>query len=66
VWQKQNSPQIQGLIRATNVIFQGGQDSAPALGGSFQLISQDGELSLYDVKMPATQMDRPGPGSAAH
>src|SRR5579883_2433054 len=60
VWQKQNAPQIQGLVKASSVIFQGGQDSPAALGGSFQLVPREGDIPLYEVHMPATQMDRPG------
>ncbi len=55
IWQRKDSPQITGLIRAASVIFQGGQDGPPALGGTFQLIAND--LPLYEVRMPATHMD---------
>lgn len=55
VWQRAGAPQIQGSIRAEAVIFQGGQDGPPSLGGSFQLIAND--LPLYDVKVPSTPMD---------
>jgi hypothetical protein len=55
IWQRKDAPQITGLIRAVSVIFQGGQDGPPALGGTFQLIAND--LPLYEVRMPATHMD---------
>src|SRR6476469_3425580 len=51
VWQKKDLPQTQGVIRASSVIFLGGQNGPMSLGGSFQLIAND--LPLYDVKMPA-------------
>jgi hypothetical protein len=55
VWQRTGAPQIQGSVRAETVIFQGGQDGPPSLGGSFQLIAND--LPLYDVRVPSTPMD---------
>jgi hypothetical protein len=58
VWQKKDLPQTQGVIRASSVIFLGGQNGPMSLGGSFQLIAND--LPLYDVKMPATNVALPG------
>jgi hypothetical protein len=55
VWQRTGAPQIQGSIRAENVVFQGGQDGPPSLGGSFHLIAND--VPLYDVKVPATPIE---------
>jgi hypothetical protein len=58
VWQKKDSPQIQGGIRATSVLFQGGQDGGPSLGGAFELIAND--VPLYEVRMPSTHVDPVG------
>jgi hypothetical protein len=60
-WQKKDSPQLQGLVRATSVTFLGGQNGPPSIGGTFQLISDD--LPLYDVKVPTTQLAPVGKGS---
>jgi len=59
VWQRAGAPQIQGVVRAENVTFLGGQDGPPSLGGTFQLIANDSSLSLYEVKVPTTVMDPP-------
>jgi hypothetical protein len=59
VWRQPGSPQTQGMVKADTVIFQGGQDGPPALGGTFQLVV-DNEVPLYKVKMPATPIDVPG------
>jgi hypothetical protein len=58
VWQRKDSPQIGGVIRATSVTFQGGQDGPPSLGGSFELIAND--VSLYEVRIPATHVEPAG------
>jgi hypothetical protein len=55
IWQRKDAPQITGLIKAASVIFQGGQDGPPALGGTFELIAND--LPLYEVRLPATHVD---------
>jgi hypothetical protein len=58
VWQKKGSPQVQGLIRANAVTFQGGQNGPPSLGGAFELIAD--EVPLYEVRMPATRVETQG------
>lgn len=58
IWQKKDLPQTQGTVRASSVIFQGGQNGPMSLGGSFQLIAND--LPLYDVRIPATNVQLPG------
>jgi hypothetical protein len=58
VWKRKDAPEIQGSVRAAAVTFQGGQDGPPSLGGTFQLVSDD--VSLYEVKLPATHVDAPG------
>ena len=62
VWRRKDSPQIQGIVRANAVTFQGGQDGPPSLGGAFELIAND--LPLYEVKMPATHVDPVGKSNA--
>jgi len=61
VWQKKDSPQTQGTIRANAVTFQGGQDGPPSLGGAFELISND--VPLYEVRMPSTKVAPVGKSS---
>ena len=51
---------LEGEVKATSVTFQGGQDSPPSLGGNFELVGKNVEdVSLYDVKVPATRLDAP-------
>jgi hypothetical protein len=61
IWQRKDAPQITGRIKAGSVIFQGGQDGPPALGGTFELIAND--LPLYEVRLPATHVDPIGKNS---
>jgi hypothetical protein len=58
LWQRKDAPQIRGNIKAESVTFQGNQNGPPAIGGTFQLVSDD--VDLYQVKVPATLMDAPG------
>ena len=60
VWFRRNAPLIEGTVKAESVIFQGNQNGPPSLGGTFQLVSKDVGLDLYQVKLPATLMDPPG------
>jgi hypothetical protein len=61
VWQRKDSPQTQGSVRANAITFLGGQDEPPSLGGAFELISDD--VSLYDVRIPPTRVQLPGKSS---
>lgn len=50
---------LTGTIAADAVTFQGGQDSPPSLGGTFELLGGDVGVSLYQVRVPATRMEPP-------
>ena len=50
---------LKGTIKADAVTFQGGQDSPPSLGGTFELLGGDVDVSLYQVRVPATRMVAP-------
>ena len=50
---------LEGTITAGAVSFQGGQDGPPSLGGTFELVGKDVDISLYQVKVPVTRMDAP-------
>jgi hypothetical protein len=58
-WQKKDQPQTTGAIKADAVTFLGGQNGPPSLGGRFQLMSSDGDVSLYQVKVPTTLIGAP-------
>jgi hypothetical protein len=58
-WQQPGAPQTQGAVKAEAVIFQGGQNEGPSVGGTFQLVAAN-DVSLYQVKLPATRIDLPG------
>jgi hypothetical protein len=60
-WEKKDVREnTAGTIRAGYISFLGGQDTPPSLGGTFELISTDGDVSLYQVKVPTTLIDAPG------
>jgi len=58
-WQQPGAPQTQGIVKADEVIFQGGQDGPPSVGGTFELIVAN-NVALYQVKVPATPIVAPG------
>jgi hypothetical protein len=63
VWQQPGAPQTQGTVKADAVIFQGGQNEGPTVGGTFELVAAN-DVSLYQVKLPATHVDLPGKAPA--
>jgi hypothetical protein len=50
-------------VKADAVIFQGGQNEGPTVGGTFELVAAN-DVSLYQVKLPATHVDLPGKAPA--
>ena len=53
-WQ-QGEKIIEGAINARSVTFLGGQSGRPSIGGTFELLSVDGE-PLYKVTLPTTEV----------
>ena len=45
-----------GQVSARSVIFLGGQDGPPSIGGSFRLIAVDSRAALYRVNIPLTEL----------
>jgi len=56
-WERQDEI-LKGLVRASSVIFLGGQSDNPNLGGVFQLLSASGE-AIYEVTLPTSEVKRP-------
>jgi len=60
MWKRKDTPEpLEGSVKADAVTFQGGQDSPASLGGTFELVGKDVDISLYQVRVPATRMDKP-------
>ena len=53
-WQ-QGDKIVEGSIRERSVTFLGGQSGRPSIGGTFELLSPDGE-PLYKVTLPTTEV----------
>ena len=60
VWHRKDAPEISGNVKAEAITFQGNQNGPPSIGGTFQLVSKEENIPLYEVKVPATLMDAPG------
>ena len=45
-----------GQVSARSVIFLGGQDGPPSIGGSFELIAVDSRAALYRVNIPLSEL----------
>jgi hypothetical protein len=55
-WRWSRNNQIQdGTIAARSVMFLGGQDGPPSIGGSYDLLGQDG-AAQYRVTIPVTAL----------
>ena len=50
-----NNRDLSGLARGRSVTFLGGQDGPPSLGGTFDLLGQDGRAQ-YRVTIPLTEL----------
>ena len=53
-WNRSSMPNS-GLITGRSVTFLGGQDGPPSIGGTFDLLDQDGG-ARYRVRIPVTEL----------
>ncbi len=53
-WNRNNAPATGG-ISGRSVTFLGGQDGPPSIGGTFDLLDQDG-TARYRVRIPVTEL----------
>jgi hypothetical protein len=58
----QDSQVTRGNVTATSVVFLGGQNGPPSIGGTFHLTSED--VNLYEIKLPTTALSPPAPATS--
>jgi hypothetical protein len=59
----QDSVVTQGSVTARSVMFLGGQNGPPSLGGQFNLVAND--VTLYEVTLPASTLSKREPATTA-
>ena len=50
-----NNRELSGMVMQRSATFLGGQDGPPSIGGTFDLLGQDG-TALYRVTIPLTEL----------